>query len=508
MTLQLTPAVLAQSSYERGEFHRIAGSPGETLVVQNDYGKVRIRGTDSSSVDLTVRKTSQDPRQLENVRILAQRTGSKIYVTSYFYQYAAESAQLELVVPHDLNVIVWGANPEVDLSEVRGYVRIHTLTGSIAAQNLASAALFTEAGNISYSTSRQPGGDVRLESVTGNIDCRVVQGLNLRYWGRAGKQIAWNGLSEEVESHLERQSGRGGPLLYAHAAHGSVRFEEGLSQQGWEASPSAQTDQQIGITTGAPPLKRSTGTPSPPDSRPEELEADQPPAPISVSHPAGGEPVSRGGTASVTADGDTVNNGYSLRLDVNWIYLNASVRDAYSHRSVPHLRREDFEVYEDGVTQTVERFSSTEAPFHLLLLLDVSGSTQSYIDMVERASTDFTREIRSDDRVALAAFNSKVRLIQDFTSDRAQLSRAIGRIRAKGGTAFYDALDTCIRDYMSGVEGRKAIVVFTDGVDSQLAGDYFSGSRLTFDDLYRQVQATDEIIYTRIHHMGRENCFL
>ena len=177
-----------------------------------------------------------------------------------------------------------------------------------------------------------------------------------------------------------------------------------------------------------------------------------------------------------TPDGDAVNNGYSLRLDVNWIYLNTS----YTHRGVP---------------QTVERFSSTEAPFHLLLLLDVSGSTQSYIDMVERASIDFTREIRSDDRVAVAAFNSNVRLIQDFTSDRSQLGHAIGRIRAKGGTAFYDALDTCIRDYMSGVEGRKAIVVFTDGVDGQLTGDYFSGSRLTFDDLYRQVQETEEIIY-------------
>ena len=235
LTFHLVPAALAQSPYEASEFHRIVGSPGETLVVQKDYGKVRIRGADSPAVELTVRKMSQDPRQLDHVRILAQRTGSKIYVNSYFYQYVAESAHLDLVAPHDLNVIVWGANPEVDVSEVHGYVRIHTLTGSITAQNLASAAaLFTEAGSIFYGTSRQPAGDVRLESVTGNIDCRVVEGLNLRYWERAGKEIVWNHLAEEVESHLERQSGRGGPLLYAHAARGRVRFEEG-----WTPSPSS-----------------------------------------------------------------------------------------------------------------------------------------------------------------------------------------------------------------------------------------------------------------------------
>ena len=155
LTFHLVPAALAQSPYEASEFHRIVGSHGETLVVQKDYGKVRIRGADSPAVELTVRKMSQDPRQLDHVRILAQRTGSKIYVNSYFYQYVAESAHLDLVAPHDLNVIVWGANPEVDVSEVHGYVRIHTLTGSITAQNLASsAALFTEAGSIFYGTSR------------------------------------------------------------------------------------------------------------------------------------------------------------------------------------------------------------------------------------------------------------------------------------------------------------------------------------------------------------------
>ena len=86
--------------------------------------------------------------------------------------------------------------------------------------------------------------------------------------------------------------------------------------------------------------------------------------------------------------------------------------------------------------------------------------------------------------------------MQDFTNDRARARSAINRIRSGGGTAFYDALDRSVREYMDGVEGRKAIVVFSDGVDNQLTGDFGSGSRTTFPDLYREIQVADTLIYT------------
>jgi VWFA-related protein len=156
----------------------------------------------------------------------------------------------------------------------------------------------------------------------------------------------------------------------------------------------------------------------------------------------------------------------------------------------------DFEIYEEGSLQPIERFESTEAPFSLLLLLDVSGSTKSYMNMIKDASIQFTQEIKTNDRVAVATFNSKTSLVHDFTNDRASIRSAIGRIRSGGGTAFYDALDRSIRDYMDGVEGRKAIVVFSDGVDNQLTGDFGSGSRTTFSDLYREIQEADTLIYT------------
>ncbi len=197
--------------------------------------------------------------------------------------------------------------------------------------------------------------------------------------------------------------------------------------------------------------------------------------------------------ASFSAAAD---HGYRLRVNVDWIYLNVSVREHSTRRSIPHLRKADFLVYEDGVKQTIEKFESTEAPFNLLLLLDVSGSTGQFIDLIKQASIEFTREIKPNDRIAIAIFNSHVQLIQQFTNDRRKVAKAISRLRSGGGTAFYDALQTSIRDYMDEIEGRKAIVVFTDGVDNQLTGDHATGSRTTFPELYREVQEIDSMIYT------------
>jgi Ca-activated chloride channel family protein len=172
------------------------------------------------------------------------------------------------------------------------------------------------------------------------------------------------------------------------------------------------------------------------------------------------------------------------------------VRDRSTSRSIPSLQKDDFRVYEDGVKQQIDQFLPTEAPFNLLLLLDVSGSTQSYLHLMKQAAIDFTRQIKANDRVAVATFNSRVQLVQDFTNDRAAAARAINRIQSGGGTAFYDALMTCINQYMRNVEGRSAIVVFTDGVDNQLEGKPGTGSQTTYDELFRRIQEIDTIIYT------------
>jgi VWFA-related protein len=184
-----------------------------------------------------------------------------------------------------------------------------------------------------------------------------------------------------------------------------------------------------------------------------------------------------------------------VRVAVNWIVLNASVRDRVSNRSINSLQSGDFRIYENEVLQELKETQFTDLPYSLLLLMDVSGSTYPYMKLMKKAATDFLHEIGPNDRIAIASFNSDVRLLQNFTPDITEAAKAIEQLRSGGGTAFYDALLTSVNRYMRRAEGRKAIVVFTDGVDSLLSGDYEAGSSHSYEELLSRVQESDVLIY-------------
>jgi VWFA-related protein len=207
-----------------------------------------------------------------------------------------------------------------------------------------------------------------------------------------------------------------------------------------------------------------------------------------------------GGDGSVDSRGQQASSvilgSYALKVDVDSVFLNISVREKSTNRCLSGLQKNDFTVFEDGIEQEIAQFLPTESPFDLLLLIDTSGSTSPYLKLMKQAAIEFTREINARDRIAVATFNSKVRLIQKYTNDRDAAEKAISRIRSGGGTAFYDALMTSITQYKSDTKGRSAIVIFTDGVDNNLEGLFGSGSKTDFEELYRKIQEVDAIIYT------------
>lgn len=464
--------------------HSFPYSTGDTVVIQNDYGRVRVLGRSSTEVAVRERVLASDRSALENVGVVAQKVGDRVFLQTYFYDYRGQSAEFEIELPPQASVVVWGANPAVEISGMEGPVRVYTQTGSIAASDLTGpGSLLTESGPIALQMRRQPRGDLHLESTRGNVVCQLSPDLNLRGWTRAGGRLLWDRGLELYGGHLEKQVGVGGPLLLASSLRGDVRVDLDFSEN-VAARPRD--------FPAAEPVDRTAA--GEPDSPSDQGRAGRPEA-ADPSRPANSP-----GTSTTTGDYRTnpdgsVSTGYSLKVNVNWTYLNVSVRDAYNNRSLANLRRDDFLVYEDGALQEIEKFDSAEAPFNLLLLLDVSGSTQSFIDLIKEASVRFTRQIKANDAIAVAVFNSDVRLVQPFTNDRSRVENSIRRIRSGGGTAFYDALQTSIHDYMDGLEGRKAIVVFSDGVDNQLTGDWSNGSRTTFNELYRSIQEIDTIIY-------------
>lgn len=157
----------------------------------------------------------------------------------------------------------------------------------------------------------------------------------------------------------------------------------------------------------------------------------------------------------------------TIRVESSVVQLNVGVVDKQG-RPITNLSRNDFAVYENDARQNILTFEPTSAPFSLVLLLDMSGSTNSFRPTLKQSAFRFLDALAPDDRVAVVAFNDKVELLADFTSDRRKMAYAIEIAQGKGGTELYKALNFSLEKLSSEGKRRKAIVVLTDGVDTQL----------------------------------------
>jgi len=156
-----------------------------------------------------------------------------------------------------------------------------------------------------------------------------------------------------------------------------------------------------------------------------------------------------------------------IRTETNLVQLNIGVVDRQG-RPITSLTRGDFNVFEDGVKQTIQRFEPVEAPFSLVLMLDMSGSTINFRQQLKLASQRFLDALAPEDRVAVIQFDAKVKQLSTFSTDRLKTAYAIDIANGKGETNFYDALKFALGELEKEGKRRKAIVVLTDGLDTQL----------------------------------------
>ena len=463
-------------------------APGGTLLVHNDFGRTIIRGWDGDRAKLRIRRMASDPNRLDKITVRTREGPEQTQVSVRFDDHGSESAYLEIHVPRSLGVLAWGTHSAIELYGLEGPVQAWTLSGLLTTEDVTSSvSLRSQNGDILFRTGTQPRGDIRLESFGGKITCQLSPGLDLRGWIRAGGTLSWNGVVELQNGSLQRNLGAGGPLLYANSLKGNVLCKvlrpETIRprQERVSRAPDERQLPPVGVQRishlQAPGKERDDSSPVPVG----------PPADVVFKTENPGDPESGQESAP--------NSSYSLKVLVNWVYLNVSVRDPRNNRRVSNLTREDFLVYEDDVLQTVEKFEPAEAPFRVLLLLDVSGSTRPHLDLLRRASADFSREIKTNDQIAVATFNSRSWLILPFTNDREKVRTAIDGIYSGGGTALYDALMESLTEYSDDSHARQAIVVFTDGVDNQLTGNHTEGSRTTFPQLFGEIRDSDSLIY-------------
>jgi len=156
-----------------------------------------------------------------------------------------------------------------------------------------------------------------------------------------------------------------------------------------------------------------------------------------------------------------------IRTETSLVQLNIGVVDKQG-RAVTSLTKDDFVVYEDGVKQSIQHFEPVDAPFSLVLLLDMSGSTINFRQQLKLASQRFLDALAPEDRVAVIQFNAKVKSLTAFSLARHTTAYAIEIAQGAGETHFYDALKYALKELEKEGKRRKAIVVLTDGLDTGL----------------------------------------
>ena len=177
----------------------------------------------------------------------------------------------------------------------------------------------------------------------------------------------------------------------------------------------------------------------------------------------------------------TQTPGSNLVTTVDLVEVSVIVKDREGNR-VLDLARDDFTVLEDGVVQGLKEFTRERTPLTLVLVLDSSGSMEGRMWSLKKSAIDFVRKVDADVPIQVIDFDHEVRLQQEFTLDRDAVVAAINRLDEGGGTHLWDAAYSGAFA-LEGKESRRAVVLFTDGVDQ--SGD---------DDEERLVSGLDEVI--------------
>ncbi len=184
---------------------------------------------------------------------------------------------------------------------------------------------------------------------------------------------------------------------------------------------------------------------------------------------------------------EEVDAGDVVRVETSLVTIPVSVMDR-DGRYVPNLQKGEFRIWEDGVEQEVAFFQSVDKPFSVVLMLDTSPSTQFRLEDIQDAAISFIDQLRSDDKVMVVSFNDDIKILSEFTTDRGRLHRAIQRSKTDDGTRLYDAVDMVINQQLNRVQGRKAIVLFTDGVDT-------TSRHASYQSNMMDAQELDALIY-------------
>jgi VWFA-related protein len=198
------------------------------------------------------------------------------------------------------------------------------------------------------------------------------------------------------------------------------------------------------------------------------------------------EPQPSGNQPSETVE-EQIGPGDVLRVDTTLVTVPVSITDR-DGRYIADLRREEFRVWEDGIEQSIAYFAAVEKPFTVVLMLDTSTSTWSKLRQIKQAAVAFVEQLRPDDQVMVVSFASGLTVKGDPTTDREKTRKAINGTGKGLSTHLYDAMSKLMQQRLNRIQGRKALVLFTDGVDAK-------SKKATYESTVYIAEELDVLIY-------------
>jgi Ca-activated chloride channel homolog len=185
-----------------------------------------------------------------------------------------------------------------------------------------------------------------------------------------------------------------------------------------------------------------------------------------------------------------------VRVETNLVTTPVSVLDR-NGRFIPGLTKRDFKIFENGVPQAITYFQSSEQPFTVILMIDTSPSTRYHIDEIHYAALTFVNQLRPADKVMVMAFDGRLRILTEPTTEKQKIYAAIYKSQFGTGTSLYDAVEYVTNLDLVNALGRKAVVLFTDGVDT-------TSRQADFESTVAAVEEVDALFYPIRYNTQRD----
>jgi len=343
----------------------------------------------------------------------------------------------------------------------RAHLAIVTADGSVVIRGLP-AALLTQSGS----------GEIRVE-LPNNAKATIVADSKT---GNVSSSIDSLAVNRGANPQLQGRVGGGGSSIRLYSQAGNISVNNSAEVGSRIIRPSQERTETLTPSQAAPS----------PRQRPDLL------GPQITSTPAGTP-------APVTNGPEEISEGDVIRVDTELVSVNVSVVDRGTNRGVNDLTKDDFRLYEDNAQQQIAHFESASAPFNLVLLVDLSGSTAKVVELIKGAAMHFVEAARPFDRIAVITFAGNQVVVSPLTSDHGALRTRINSIqKPDGSTKLYDSLAFAMEEVFREAKDsrRNAVVVMSDGMDSTLPNVTGEGSALSYEELLRRISEFDGVIYS------------